>query len=304
MTDRIRVVAIVGPTAVGKTELSLTLAERLDAEIVSLDSMQAYRGMDIGTAKPTAEELARVPHHMIDVSDPKSEVSVAEFRDMAREAVADIASRGRLPLLVGGSGLYFRAVVDDLRFPPRSAAVRSRLEAQADTDGPEALHEQLSAVDPAAAARIEVGNVRRTVRALEAIELTGSLFSEFDSSWDRYESVYDLAILGLSRERPVLYERIAARVDAMLAAGLVSEVEGLKQAGLSRTASQALGYRQVLEMPGVPTGELRDEIVRATKRFARRQEAWFRSDPRVTWLEAGRHDLPDAAIDALQDGGP
>ena len=303
MSDPIRVVAIVGPTAVGKTELSLTLAERLDAEIVSLDSMQAYRGMDIGTAKPTGEELARVPHHMVDVSDPASEVSVAEFRDMARKAVADIASRARLPLLVGGSGLYFRAVVDDLKFPPRSAAVRARLEAQADSDGPEALHERLFAVDPAAAARIEVGNVRRTVRALEAIELTGSLFSEFDSSWDRYESIYDLAILGLSRERPVLYKRIAARVDAMLAAGLVSEVERLAHVGLSRTASQALGYRQVLEMPGAPTVELRDEIVRATKRFARRQEAWFRTDPRITWLEAGLSDLPEAAADALRDGG-
>ncbi|MPZ70367.1 MAG: tRNA (adenosine(37)-N6)-dimethylallyltransferase MiaA [Actinobacteria bacterium] len=295
MTDLIRVVALVGPTAVGKTELSFTLAERVDAEIVSLDSMQAYRGMDIGTAKPTAEELARVHHHMIDVSDPTGDVTVARFRDLAREAIADIASRGRLPLLVGGSGLYFRAVVDDLKFPPRSATVRTRLEAEADAEGPVALHERLTAVDPVAAGRIEVGNVRRTVRALEAIEITGALFSEFDSSWDRYESIYDLRAIGLSRERPVLYERIGARVDAMLAAGLVEEVERLARAGLSRNASQALGYRQVLEMPEASAGELRDEIVRATKRFARRQEAWFRADPRITWLDGGRPDLPGAA---------
>lgn len=303
MSDRIRVVALVGPTAVGKTELSLTLAEQLDAEIVSLDSMQAYRGMDVGTAKPTDEELSRVAHHMIDVSDPRDEVSVAEFRDMARGSITEIASRSHLALLVGGSGLYFRAVVDDLRFPPRSAGVRESLEAEADVLGPAALHERLAAVDPAAAARIEVGNVRRTIRALESIELTGALFSEFDSSWDRYESIYDLRAIGLSRERPALYERIAERVDAMLSAGLIDEVERLAATGPSRTASQALGYRQVLEMPGAAIDEVRDAIVRATKRFARRQEAWFRADPRVRWLDATRSDLTSAAMELIRDSG-
>ena len=295
MSEALRVAAIVGPTAAGKTALSLELAERTGAEIVSLDSMQAYRGMDIGTAKPGPEELGRVPHHMIDVSDPATEVTVAEFRNLARSSIDDIASRGRLPLLVGGSGLYFRAVVDDLRFPPRSADLRRRLETEADDLGAGALHDRLAGVDPVAASRIEPGNIRRTIRALEAIELTGALFSEFDSSWESYRSLYDLRVVGLRRDRPELYRRISERAEEMLAAGLRAEAEALADRGLSRTARQALGYRQVLEMPGAPEDEVLAAIVRATKRFARRQEAWFRADPRVLWLDASGPELLSAA---------
>lgn len=291
MSEALRVAAIVGPTAAGKTALSLELAERTGAEIVSLDSMQAYRGMDIGTAKPGPEELGRVPHHMIDVSDPRAEVTVAEFRNLARSSIDDIASRGRLPLLVGGSGLYFRAVVDDLRFPPRSADLRGRLETEADDLGAGALHDRLAGVDPLAASRIEPGNVRRTIRALEVIELTGALFSEFDSSWELYQSLYDLRVVGLRRDRPELYRRISERAEEMLAAGLRAEAEALAKRGLSLTARQALGYRQVLEMPGAPEDEVLAAIVRATKRFARRQEAWFRADPRVLWLDASGPEL-------------
>ncbi len=281
----IRVGAIVGPTAVGKTALSIEVARRLGAEIVSLDSMQAYRGMDIGTATPSLEERTSVPHHLIDVFDPSDEVTVADFRDAARAAIVDIEARGAYPLLVGGSGLYFRSVVDDLRFPPRDEAVRRKLEDEAAIDGGIELYERLRELDPAAALKIEPGNTRRIVRALEAIELTGARFSEFDSSWERYESIYDLKAVGLQRSREDLYARIHERAEAMIERGLVAETTTLAAQGLSRTAAQALGYRQVLEMQGSAPEDVLAAIVRATKRFARRQESWFRSDPRIEWIE-------------------
>lgn len=278
----IRVAAIVGATAVGKTELSLRIVEKIGAEIVSVDSMQVYRGMDIGTAKPDAGARARVRHHLLDVFDPAYDVSVSEFQELARSAIDDIAARGKLPLIVGGSGLYFRAVVDELSFPPRAENVRKRLEEQVGELGPEALHERLRELDPKAAAKIEPGNGRRTVRALEVIEITGRPFSE-NVTWDTYESIYDLAVVGLTRPREELYDRIGRRVDAMLEAGLAEEVERVAAGGMSRTARQALGYRQALE---APPESVRDEIVKATKRFARRQESWFRADPRVRWIDA------------------
>lgn len=291
---RTPVAAIVGPTAVGKTGVSLKVAEKLNAEIVSVDSMQIYRGMDIGTAKATPAERERVPHHLLDLKDPSEEVTVAEYRDLARGAIGDIQNRGKLPLLVGGSGLYFRAVVDDLVFPPRSDEVRTALEDAADSLGPETLHAQLAEIDPRAAAKIEPGNARRTIRALEAIELTGRPFSDNDA-WDAYASIYELRVAGLTRPRNDLYRRIEERVDAMLAVGLAGEARSLVDPG--RTARQALGYRQILEMPDASSDELRAEIVRATKRFARRQESWFKADPRVTWFEAKDPDLPDGLLD-------
>lgn len=283
-----KVAAIVGATAVGKTELSLQIADRLDAEIVSVDSMQVYKGMDVGTAKPTLAERERVPHHLIDLFDPTEEVTVAQFQALARAAIEDISQRGKLPLLVGGSGLYFRAVVDDLDIPPRSAEVRALLEAEIDERGPEVLHERLRARDPVAAGRIEAGNARRIVRALEVIEVTGRPFSENDS-WERYESIYDLRVVGLARSREDLFERIAVRVNRMLRDGLLTEAQDLMSRGSSRTARQALGYRQVLEADKRATlVEVTEEVVRATKRFARRQESWFRADPRIVWIEADR----------------
>lgn len=291
----LKVGAIVGPTAVGKSACALEVAELLDAEIVSVDSMQSYVGMDIGTDKPTPQMRARVPHHMIDVWPPSYEMTVAEFQGRARAAIESVAAADRLPLLVGGSGLYFRAVVDDLSFPPRSAEVRSALEAEVEEAGAGALYARLRELDPAAALRIEPGNERRIIRALEVIEITGRRFSENDA-WHRYESRYTLAIAGLTRPRHELYERVEARVENMLEAGLVEETHALARVGMSRAASQALGYRQILERgEDVSRAYLRTVITRATKRFARRQESWFRSDPRIEWLEAARPDVVEAA---------
>ena len=291
-----RVAAIVGPTAVGKTELSLAVAEELGAEIVSVDSMQVYRGMDIGTAKPTTAEQERVPHHLLDLFEPGDDVTVSEFQRLARGAIRDIASRNKLPLLVGGSGLYYRAVVDELEFPPREPDVRARLEREAEDVGPETLHVRLSELDPAAARKIEPGNARRTIRALEVIEITGRPFSD-NVTWDSYESIYDLTVVGLSRSREDLYARIADRVDRMLEEGLVEEARRVHGAGMGRTARQALGYRQVLECePSV----LREEIVTATKRFARRQESWFRADPRISWVDASRDEAFNETLRLLR----
>ena len=294
-----KVGAIVGPTAVGKTELSLQVAERLDAEIVSIDSMQLYKGMDVGTAKPTPAERKRVRHHLLDLYEPSDEVSVAEFQRLARGAIEDISERGKLPLLVGGSGLYFRAVVDELEIPPRSAEVREALETEAEQLGTDALFARLSARDPAAARRIEPGNTRRIVRALEVMELTGRPFSDNDA-WDKYESIYDLKVIGLARRREDLFERIASRVNAMLRDGLLAEAQELMKGSPGRTARQALGYRQILEAPkGATLVHVTDDIVRATKRFARRQESWFRADPRVVWVEAGRPGLLSQVVGYL-----
>jgi tRNA dimethylallyltransferase len=299
MTDRIRVAAIVGPTAAGKSALALEVAEQLNAEIVSIDSMQLYRGMDIGTDKPTPEMLARVPHHLVDVKDPSEDVTVAEFQQLAREAIEKIAQRGIYPLLVGGSGLYFRAVVDDLKFPPRDSEIRLRLEEEVDALGAEALHMRLQELDQIAADRIEPSNARRTVRALEVIEITGRPFSE-NTEWDSYESVYDLRAVGVTRGREELYLRIEKRVERMMTRGLVDEAKRVAADGLSRTARMALGYRQILDEPDAGNEQLQAEIVRVTKRFARRQDSWFRADPRIHWVDATAADCVTQVLKHLQ----
>jgi tRNA dimethylallyltransferase len=293
-----KVLGLVGPTAAGKTELSLRIAERLDAEIVSVDSMQVYRGMDIGTAKASPDERTRIAHHMLDLFDPLHDVTVSEFQKRARIAIADIEARGKCPLLVGGSGLYFRAVVDDLEFPPRSQEVRATLEGRAEELGAEALHAWLAEIDPRAAAKIEPGNARRTIRALEVIELTGRRFSDNDA-WERYESIYDLRVAGLSYPRDILYARIGARVDEMLARGLADEATKAGGSGMSQTARQALGYRQILDATAQAATDVRDEIVRATKRFARRQESWFKADPRIRWFDATDPRLEETVMSFL-----
>jgi tRNA dimethylallyltransferase len=296
----IRVAALVGPTAAGKTVVAVEVAERLNAEIVSVDSMQIYRSLDCGTAKPGPDLRRRVRHHLLDLRPPSHRLTVAEYRELGRASIDDIASRGKLPFLVGGSGLYWRAIVDDLDFPPEAPEVRARLEAQAMELGAPALHDRLSELDPVAAEKIEPGNLRRTVRALEVIEITGRRFSEFGVAWDRYESRYALTAAGLARARSDLYDRIARRADQMIAAGLVEEASRLAAGGLSATARQALGYKQVLEAPaGATLDDIRAAVVRATKRYARRQESWFRADPRIVWFDASAADVVDQVVSHL-----
>jgi tRNA dimethylallyltransferase len=282
--------ALVGPTAAGKTEAGIAVAERLGAEIVSVDSMLVYRGMDVGTAKPTAEQRARVPHHLLDVAEPSEPFSVARYQELAREAVAGIRSRGRRVLLVGGSALYERAVVDDLGFPGTDQETRRDLEAEAAVVGAAGLHERLAASDPAAAAKIDPGNLRRTVRALEVAQLTGRSFSSFAEGWDVYEPDRVRAA-GISMTAPALRTRIEARVAEMLGGGWLEEVRGLVERGFGAwlTSAQAIGYA---ELARHLAGELTLDAaiagtVKRTRALARRQLAFFRRDPRIRWFEAG-----------------
>jgi tRNA dimethylallyltransferase len=280
------VLALVGPTASGKTEMALELAPGLRAEIVSLDSMQVYRGMDVGTAKPTVEERRRVPHHMIDIADPARSYSVASFQSTARAALEGILARGRRPLLTGGSGLYYRAVVDELEFPPTDPRLRTMIEQR----DPAELAERLREDDPDAAGRIDPANVRRVVRAIEVMELTGRRFSDFRTAWDSYESRYDLVVAGLGLSSDLLADRIEARVDRMLGSGLLEEARAMLDRGLrdALTASRAIAYPEaVAHLDGSFTiEEAREQIIRNTRRFARRQMSWFRADPRVEWFDA------------------
>ncbi|UQU66350.1 tRNA (adenosine(37)-N6)-dimethylallyltransferase MiaA [Couchioplanes caeruleus] len=291
------VVAVVGPTAAGKTALSLALAHALGGEVVNADSMQLYRGMDIGTAKLPPDEREGVPHHVLDLWDVTFPASVAEYQEAARSAVEDIAARGRVPLLVGGSGLYVRAVLEDFEFPGTDPAIRERWEAELAEAGPARLHERLREADPEAAAKILPSNGRRIVRALEVIEMTGAPFT---AALPEPRPYYDAVQVGVDRETGELDRRIADRVDLMWAAGLVEEVRALDRAGLreGRTASRALGYQQALaQLDGRLTeAQARDETVRATRRFVRRQRSWFRRDPRVTWLDGAS---PTCVEDAL-----
>jgi tRNA dimethylallyltransferase len=294
------VLALVGPTAAGKTEVALEVAEGLGAEVVSADAMLVYRGMDIGTAKPTPEERARVPHHLVDLVEPGEEFSVARFQPLARAAIADVLGRGRVPLLVGGSGLYFHAVVDEFVFPPTDPSVRARLEAEAAEAGLAELYQRLATADPPAAARIQPENLRRTVRALEVMELTGRPFSSFRAAMDAPVSRYRLTVLGLDPGTELLRARVAERVAAMAEAGLGEEVGRLAERPLSRTARQALGYKELLDARehGTPVAEALEAVVRRTRAYARRQLAWFRRDPRVQWstLPPG----PERAAQALE----
>ncbi|MFF4533660.1 tRNA (adenosine(37)-N6)-dimethylallyltransferase MiaA [Streptomyces sp. NPDC001407] len=299
-----RVIAVVGPTAAGKSDLGVALAQHLGGEVVNADSMQLYRGMDIGTAKLTPEERQGVPHHLLDIWDVTEAASVAEYQRLARAEIDRLLAEGRTPVLVGGSGLYIKGTIDALEFPGTDPAVRARLEGELEEQGPGALHARLAAADPAAARAILPGNGRRIVRALEVIELTGKPFT---ANLPGEEPVYDALQIGVDVERPELDERITVRVDRMWEAGLVDEVRALEREGLreGRTASRALGYQQVLAfLAGECTEEeARAETVRATKRFARRQDSWFRRDGRVHWLSGAadrRAELPGQALTLLE----
>ncbi len=283
------VLAIVGPTASGKSALALDVArQRIAAgrptELVAVDAFTIYRGLDVGTASPSAAERAEVVHHLVDALDPWQELTVAAFQRLARTAIADVRARGATPLLVGGSGLYWRAVVDDLRFPPTDPTVRARLEEHW-RDHPLEAHALLATRDPAAAARIDPSNLRRTVRALEVLELTGVRFSTFDDGWQRFASVVGtLTVAYLEPDGEELRERITARAAAMVAGGLLDEARALRALPrpLSRTAAQAIGYAEAFAVldDDLPAGQLATAIARRTWRYARRQRAWFRADPR------------------------
>jgi tRNA dimethylallyltransferase len=302
-------IAVVGATASGKSDLAIELAVRLGGEVVNVDSMQLYRGMDIGTAKLALDERRGVPHHLLDIWDVTQTASVAEYQRLADQAIHEITARGNVPVLVGGSGLYVRAALGDLEFPGTDDAVRERLEAELAEAGAARLHERLMGLDPVAAAAILPSNGRRIVRALEVIEISGQPFSATMPSYGSGADQGRLAIqVGIQVPRPELDHRIESRVDRMFAQGLEHEVRelagrhGLRQ---GKTASRALGYQQVLRYLDGDWAleQARDETVRATRRFARRQEYWFRRDPRVTWVEAGE-DLPARVLPLVRRNLP
>ncbi len=281
------VIAVVGATATGKSGLAIELARALGGEIVNADSMQLYQDMDIGTAKEPEAARQGVPHHLLDIWPVTQAANVADYQKLARAAIDEIMARGRVPILAGGSGLYVRAALDDLDFPGTEPVIRSRLEDELARLGAAALHARLAGLDPAAAAAILPGNGRRIVRALEVIEISGRPFS---ATMPAYQQNRPAVQIGLTLPRPELDRRIAARVDRMWQAGLEAEVRSLAAQGLrdGQTASRALGYQQMLRyLDGEWTlDQAREETMKATRRFARRQESWFRRDPRVRWLDA------------------
>lgn len=296
--------AIVGATATGKSSVALGVARRLGGrvELVSVDSMQVYVGLDIGTAKPTLTEQREIPHHCIDLVEPTIDFTVADFRIASAHALATIAGRERCALLVGGTGLYHRVVIDDLDLPGEFPAVRESLEGESDTS---ALFDRLRSLDPAAAAKIEPGNRRRIVRALEVTVGAGRPFSSFGPGLDSYPAT-DVAQIGIRRPREVTAERVERRVHAMIDAGLLDEVRELHARGLSRTARQALGYKELIEhLEGrMSHDEAVERIIVRTRQFAVRQERWFRRDPRVRWIDVGDGPVDpviDTVIDAFEN---
>ncbi|MEO6412065.1 MAG: tRNA (adenosine(37)-N6)-dimethylallyltransferase MiaA [Pedococcus sp.] len=302
------IVGVVGPTATGKSDLALDVAEAVGGEVVSADASQLYRGMDIGTAKVPVTERRGIPHHQLDVLDVTQEASVAAYQLASRADFAAIQGRGHHPVLAGGSGLYVRAALDVLEIPPTDPDVRARLEAEATAAGTPATFARLEQLDPDAARAMEPGNVRRIVRALEVIELTGRPFS---ATMPTRTFVQPAVMIGLRMPRARLDERIAARVRQMWEQGLVAEVRHLESIGLrdGRTASRALGYAQALaEIDGtLSTAQAQEQTTALTRRFARRQESWFNPDPRITWLDALATDVSEQAValvrQAIRDNG-
>ena len=297
------VVAVVGATAAGKTGLSLDLAERLGGEVVNTDAMQVYRGMDVGTAKLAPAERRGIPHHLLDLLTVRDPLTVAEFQQRARAVIVDLRTTARTPVLVGGSALYTRAILDRFEFPGTDEAVRARLEAELGDLGSGALHRRLAEQDPEAAARILPENGRRVVRALEVIEITGRPFTASLPTLEYADAA--TVQVGVDIDRPTLDARIEQRVDQMFAAGFVAEVERLLAEGLAegRTAGRAIGYREVTAfLAGATTlDEARERTVVATRRFARRQDSWFRKDPRIVWVPFDAPDRVERALAAVTE---
>ena len=301
MSGPVEVLAILGPTAVGKTALGVAIATHLGAEVISADSMQAYVGMDVGTATPERAERGGIAHHLLDVWPPSHALSVAEYQERARACIDELRHRGQVAVLVGGSGLYVSAILDDLRFPGTDPALRARLEGELAREGPAAMHARLARLDPDAAEAILATNGRRIVRALEVVELTGEPFvARLPEPVDMYRTLR----VGLRIQREDLDARIAARVDRMWERGFVDEVRSLAASpeGLSTTAAGALGYRQVLAyLAGECTQEAaRQATVDATRRFARRQQRWFARDRRIRWIDYDADDLLGQVVGLLE----
>ena len=299
------IVAVIGATAAGKSDLGIALAQELNGEVINADSMQLYRGMDVGTAKLTVDERQGVPHHLLDIWDVTQVASVAEYQQLARERIAEIRSRGKVPILVGGSGLYIRAALDNLDFPGTDAAIRARLEADLATEGSLALHQRLRDVDPVAAERMDPVNGRRIVRALEVIELTGDKWS---ARLPEYEYVDARTVqIGIDVPYDQLDERIDARVERMWEQGFVEEVRALEAHGLRDgvTAMRALGYAPVLKYIDGEYDESTAKSVTAqtTRRFSRRQLSWFRRDPRIHWLARSDALVPAALTEIERELG-
>lgn len=283
------VLVIIGPTAVGKTKLSIEMAKRYNGEIISGDSMQIYRGMDVGTAKITKEEMEDIPHHLIDIKEPFESFSVAEFQELVRAKIAEIAKKGKLPIIVGGTGLYIQSVIYDYQFSDVSGdeAYRLQLEERVKEVGNEALHQELKEIDPGSAAQIHPNNVRRVIRALEIYHLTGKTMQEYQSH-QQPDLLYNTAIVGLTMDRDQLYERINLRVDMMMDEGLLPEVKALYQQGLRECQSiQAIGYKEIYEyLDGkVTLNEAVENLKQNSRRYAKRQLTWFRNKMKVEWFD-------------------
>lgn len=292
-----KVAVVIGPTASGKTDLSIYLAKKLNGEVISGDSMQIYRGLSIGTAKATKEEMAGVPHHLIDIKNPDESFSAAEFQLLAREKIADINARGKLPIICGGTGLYIQSVLYDYEFgdDAADASVRKQIEEEAERLGPEAIHDQLKAVDPETAAAFHPNNVRRTIRALEIYRLTGEPASK-RRRLDAPDEKYEAAIVGITLDRPVLYERINRRVDAMIESGLLDEAKWLYSMKLDLApAVQAIGYKELFPyLRGEQTlQEAGDLLKQNSRRYAKRQLTWFRNKMELDWFDLTIEDERD-----------
>lgn len=288
--SKIKLICVIGPTAVGKSEIAIEICKRVDGEVISADSMQVYTGMDVGTAKLTKREQAGVPHHLQDIRSPAEGCTVAVWKELADEAVARISARNKIPVICGGTGLYIRAIVDDLTFAEQGQLpeVRERWQAYVDAFGADALHKALQQADPIAASRIHKNDVKRTIRALEVAEGAKRKLSE-DYDWSRQAGRYDVKMVGLWMERSAMYRRVEKRVDKMLENGLVDEVKELLRSGLhpSNTALQAIGYKEIVAyLQGATTLEEAVETVkRNTRRFVKRQLSWFRRENRIEWFE-------------------
>lgn len=297
-----KLAAIVGPTAVGKTSTSIQLAQKINAEIISCDSMQIYRDMNIGTAKASQAEQAMVPQHLIDIVNPSEDFSVAQYQEMAKTLVAGLNSQGKLPLLVGGTGLYYQALVDDYHFFPLESRqlLREKWNNIIEDKGMEFAYNQLLKVDPVYASKISNNDQKRIVRALEVYELTGEAFS---AQQDKRENTYNLAVVGLYLERAALYQRIDLRVEQMLKTGLIEEVLLLREKAydLSLNAMQALGYKQVYNyLEGLITWEeMFEEIKRETRRYAKRQYTWFNKDKRIHWINVAEYPREEELVQKI-----